>query len=132
MRNLELPKSSKSWKSIESNETTLDNNLTHWVHSFDSKKLNLAIYEAWNNNPELKSLAEHVIARGEEAVISGADILPYFNAGVSGTRSKRNLIGFNFPNGDTSFTSNSFNAGLNLSWEIDLWGKIREQKKIQC
>ena len=129
LRNLELPKSSKSWKSIESNETTLDNNLTHWVHSFDSKKLNLAIYEAWNNNPELKSLAEHVIARGEEAVISGADILPYFNAGVSGTRSKRNLIGFNFPNGDTSFTSNSFNAGLNLSWEIDLWGKIREQKK---
>ena len=77
---------------------------------------------------ELKSLAEHVIARGEEAVISGADILPYFNAGVSGTRSKRNLIGFNFPNGDTSFTSNSFNAGLNLSWEIDLWGKIRNRK----
>ena len=37
LRNLELPKSSKSWKSIESNETTLDNNLTHWVHSFDSK-----------------------------------------------------------------------------------------------
>ena len=73
-------------------------------------------------------MAEQTIGRGEEAVIAGASILPQANVGVSGSRSKRNLIGFNFPNGSTSFTSESFSSGINLSWEIDLWGKLRDQR----
>ena len=43
--------------------------------------------------------------------------------GVSGT-----LIGFGFPNGSTSFTTESFSSGINLSWEVDLWGKLRDQR----
>ena len=73
---------------------------------------------------------ERVIAAGENAVASGAGVYPSFHADLSGTRSKRNLIGFNFPNGDSSFTSKSFNSGINVSWEIDLWGKRRDIRNL--
>jgi NodT family efflux transporter outer membrane factor (OMF) lipoprotein len=48
--------------------------------------------------------------------------------GVNGSKSKRNLIGFGLPNGSTSFTTESFSSGINLSWEVDLWGKLRAQR----
>ena len=47
---------------------------------------------------------ERVIAAGENAVAAEPACYPSFHADLSGTRSKRNLIGFNFPNGDSSFT----------------------------
>ncbi len=118
-----------NWEYLDYNTTSKDKNTTFWIHSFNLKLLNDAVYTAWNENPELLSVAEQTLARGEEAIISGAQLLPDANLALNGSRSKRNLIGFNLPNGDTSFTSDSFNSGINLSWEVDLWGKIREQKR---
>jgi multidrug efflux system outer membrane protein len=69
-----------------------------------------------------------MVAKGEDATIRGANLLPTANANVTGARNKRNLIGFNFPNSETSFTSSSFNSGINVSWEIDLWGKIKDSR----
>ena len=102
----------------------------YWAETFTNPELNKAIRVAWSSNPELVAQAEQTLARGEEAVIIGANLSPQANLGVSGTRSKRNLIGFNLPNGDTSFTSDSFNSGINISWELDLWGKLKNQKKF--
>jgi NodT family efflux transporter outer membrane factor (OMF) lipoprotein len=126
--NLKDVNTSKSWKYLDHNFTSNDHNTTFWIQSFNIDNLNDAVHYAWNNNPDLLSLAEQTIARGEEAVMNGSNLLPDINLGVNGARSKRNLIGFNLPNGSTSFTSDSFNSGLNLSWEIDLWGKIKDRK----
>ena len=95
---------------------------------FENQSLNEAVYTAWIANPSLVAMAEQTLARGEEAVIAGASIIPQANLGVNGSRSKRNLIGFGFPNGSTSFTTESFSSGINLSWEVDLWGKLRDQR----
>ena len=121
---------------IPSTWLSWDKNIGHdpksiyWAETFSNLELNKAIRIAWSSNPELLAQAEQTLARGEEAVIIGANLSPQANLGVSGTRSKRNLIGFNLPNGDTSFTSDSFNSGINLSWELDLWGKLKNQKKF--
>ena len=90
-----------------------------------------AIRTAWSGNPTADNPGRaDNLARGEEAVIIGANLSPQANLGVTGSRSKRNLIGFNLPNGSTSFTSNSFNAGPQPNgWEIDLWGKARSPRK---
>ena len=112
------------WEALDHNNTIPDEGKpTYWVNSFEDNWLKEAVYTAWSANPNLAAMAEQTIGRGEEAVIAGASILPQANVGVSGSRSKRNLIGFNFPNGSTSFTSESFSSGINLSWEIDLCGK---------
>ena len=119
----------KQWEAVDlNNSLSQDKNLTYWMDSFENEWLNEAVYTAWSTNPSLVALAEQTLAVGEEAVIAGASILPQANVGVNGSKSKRNLIGFNFPNGSTSFTSESFTSGINLSWEIDLWGKLRDQK----
>ena len=105
-----------------------DRNVTYWTDSFEIPPLTRLISQANQNNPELASMYERMVAKGEDATIGGANLLPAANANVTGTRNKRNLIGFNFPNSETSFTSNSFNSGLNVSWEIDLWGKIKDSR----
>lgn len=108
---------------------TPDSNQTFWVDSFKNPYLTKSVRKALDNNADILTAMERVIAAGENAVASGADIYPSINADLSGTRSKRNLIGFNFPNGDSSFTSESFNSGINISWELDLWGKRRDIRK---
>ena len=100
----------------------------YWINSFEDEWLKEAIYTAWSANPNLEVMAEQTIGRGEEAVIAGASILPQANVGVNGSRSRRNPIEFGFPNGSTSFTTESFSSGINLSWEVDLWGKLRDRR----
>ena len=117
------------WEAIDQdNSVSDDQNVTYWMDSFKNKWLNESVYTAWSASPSLVAMAEQTLARGEEAVIAGASITPQANVGVSGSRSKRNLIGFGFPNGSTSFTTESFSSGINLSWEVDLWGKLRDQR----
>ena len=117
------------WESLDQNISIFDDqNVTYWMDYFENRWLNEAVYTAWRTNPSLLAMAEHTLARGEEAVIAGASIMPQVNVGVNGSRSKRNLIGFGFPNGSTSFTTQSFSSGINLSWEVDLWGKLRDQR----
>ena len=118
-----------SWRNLDFNQTLKDQNTTFWVNSFKITQLSESVNFAWKKNEDLIYAAEQTIARGEEAIINGSNLLPQVNLGVNGSRSKRNLIGFNLPNGNTSFTSDSFDSGLNLSWEIDLWGKIKDQQK---
>ncbi len=105
-----------------------DRNITYWTDSFEIPPLTRLISQANQNNSELASMYERMVAKGEDATIGGANLLPSANANVTGARNKRNLIGFNFPNSETSFTSSSFNSGINVSWEIDLWGKIKDSR----
>ena len=109
----------REWKAQDQNNTVSDaQNLTYWMESFENKSLNEAVYTAWSANPGLVAMAEQTLARGEEAVIAGASILPQANVGVNGSKSKRNLIGFGLPNGSTSFTTESFSSGINLSLSL--------------
>jgi len=73
------------------------------------------------------AMSERLIAQGERATILGSQILPSARAEVTGSRSKRNIVGF-IPGSSTSFTSNSFTSGLNISWELDLWGKLADAR----
>ena len=87
----------------------------YWAHEFNATDLINLIKLCNKNNPELNSMYQRVVARGEDATMAGAMLLPHANANVSGSKTKRNLIGFNFPNSETSFTSNSFSSGINIS-----------------
>ena len=124
---LQLPQPS-SW---ESSVSTTDKNRSSdgWAYILGGEQLNSLIEKAISGNPSLLAMSERLIAQGEQATILGSKILPTAQAEVTGSRSKRNLIGFNLPNGSTSFTSNSFTSGLNISWELDLWGKLADARE---
>ena len=114
-----------SW-STKIKELSSDNNQTFWAESFNIQRLTELITLAQKKNPDLISLTELTIATGEGATIAGTKLMPIVNAELTGSRTKRNLIGFNFPDSSTSFTTNSFSSGINVSWELDLWGKIKD------
>ena len=115
----------KSW-ATKINESPSDTNQIFWAESFNIPSLTELIAESLKKNPDLISLSELTIVTGEDATIAGTKLMPTANAELTGSRTKRNLIGFNFPDSSTSFTTNSFSSGINISWELDLWGKIKD------
>ena len=114
------------WSAETTNEEA---NATPWARSMGDSALEELIEEAWANNPDLSAASRRVDMAREEAVIAGADRLPQAGLGLSGSQTKRNMIGFNFPGASKSFTSKSYGLNLNVSWELDLWGRLRDGRQ---
>ncbi|MFA4868743.1 MAG: efflux transporter outer membrane subunit [Pedobacter sp.] len=57
------------------------------------------------------------------------EYLPQLNFQVTGSTSRPSNNGFNTAQLLNTNHIEDFNAGLNLSWEADIWGKIKSQKK---
>lgn len=119
-----LPKAPETW-SAEANASQNAETL-YWAEDLDANLTSL-LREAEANNPDLAGAARRVEMAGERAVMAGAGRLPQAGIGLSGSRSKRNLVGF-LPDRDLSFTSESYGLNLNVSWEIDLWGGLRDRR----
>lgn len=93
-----------------------------WWTLFNDSQLNDLIAKADNNNPgALAALARYDQARAALG-LSRADTYP---AITGDTYARRRT-----DSGNTNFSAGTYNdyrAALNLSWEIDLWGRIRRQ-----
>ena len=112
----------------ESNVSTTDTNRSAegWAFQVGGDELNALVDRALSDNPSLLAMSERLIAQGEQATILGAQILPSAQAEVTGSRSKRNIG--DIIQGSPSFTSTSFTSGLNIRWELDLWGKLADAR----
>jgi NodT family efflux transporter outer membrane factor (OMF) lipoprotein len=119
------PKTSWSTSSVVSTDT----NVTYWAKGFGDANLTSLVREAWGNSPDLSGTFQLVKMAREQAVMAGADLLPQAGLGMSGTRSKRNLVGF-MPGNNISFTSENYGLNMNVSWELDLWGKLSDSRKV--
>ena len=99
---------------------------TDWVARFGGRDLKVLVKEAYEANHDLKAAAARVERAEVLAKASGAAARPQVNAALNGSRDKRNFIGFPFGGGGVaSNINNSYGAQLSLSWELDLWGRIR-------
>ncbi len=98
-----------------------------WWASFDDTGLNTVVEECLGNNHDLRLAALRVDRAAAQATISGADTLPALSLQADGAKSQRNFIGFPIP-GMQGIPRNRFSnygASLNLSWELDIWGRVR-------
>ena len=99
-----------------------------WWHDFDDRQLNALVEIALENNLDLIAAASRVDQALAQAVIAGADLKPAIGAGLNGNRSKQNFVGLPIPGssgGVLSTTSTRYQMSLDVSWEIDLWGRLR-------
>lgn len=94
--------------------------VTGWISDFQSPALEKLIREAVENNYDLSATLSRVLQAEERARIQGADRVPTIDSGIRTTRSQ-NLRGANF----RSVRANNFNFNLDVAWEVDLWGRIR-------
>ena len=103
----------------------------HWWQDFGSPELDALIEEALANNHDLAAAGARVDAAVATARVAGADLFPQLSAGIGGRRTK-SFIGSFIPQGiggggrTAQFNqSNQFGASLDVSWELDIWGRIR-------
>ena len=105
-----------------------------WWATFDDPQLSALVVEAVRNNRDLRAAAARIEVAAAEARISSADLFPQLDADFSAARQRQNFVGFPIPGSDggeevLSTTSNVFTLGLNVNWELDVWGRIRSDAR---
>ena len=95
-----------------------------WLSSFDAPRLPQLIEEALQNNRDLQGSAAQVAEAEARARKAGASLLPTLDLSTGAGRSAR----IESPTG----VQNNFNLGLEVSWEVDLWGRLRSEKQAQA
>lgn len=112
----------------------------HWVENFRVPELAAFVRSVIANNRDLKAAQSRIDVAAATARIVGADLYPQINGNFGAQRNLQNFIGFPLGGGGgaggaagappavLSSRSNQFGLSLDLSWEIDLWGRIRAAK----
>ena len=100
----------------------------YWISNFNDPNLNAFVASVLENNKDLKAAQSRVEIAAANARIVGADRLPQVGADFGAQRNNQNFIGFPIAGGGSDPLSsyyNQFGVGLNMSWELDLWGQIK-------
>lgn len=93
-----------------------------WLHDLNDPRLEALIEEALTKNAELERVVAVLGQSLAEARIAGADVLPSANFGLNGARQQISTFG---PSSTGGVIFENYDLALNLSWEIDLWGRLR-------
>lgn len=97
-----------------------------WWRAFGDAQLDACVELALQHNQDLRAAAARVLAMAAQATIAGAPRLPAVDAGVDAARSRRLFLGFPFGGGGVpSSTTTTYGLALDVSWELDLWGRLR-------
>ncbi|NNE92611.1 MAG: efflux transporter outer membrane subunit [Verrucomicrobiales bacterium] len=104
-----------------------------WIEDFGDSKLTAFVEKALEQNRSLQAAAARVDIAAANARLSGVDLYPQIDGTFSSRRSKQNFIGFPFGGeggggADPGVVANHFNQfglSLDVSWELDLWGRLR-------
>ena len=96
-----------------------------WVDDFQDQKLEVLILEALESNYDLQAASSRVAAAQASFQSANAGWKPQLNLNQSDSRSKTVFNPFAGPL--QSRYINRFDLGFNLSWELDLWGRLRNQ-----
>ncbi|NDV21341.1 TolC family protein [Desulfovibrio sp. JC022] len=83
-----------------------------WIHDFKDAQLDMLVAEAMKNNPNLQASAAKVDQANALAKQAGAALLP--TVGLGGQLAGTTAGGTARPQG----------AGLGISWEADVWGRL--------
>jgi outer membrane protein, multidrug efflux system len=134
--------------SFASNQTRSEPDLA-WVQSFRDPALDQWVAMALQDNPDLTAAAARVEASRASIRITGSKLYPWIAARGAGQRQVRDLRGdlglgidpadisggvdgSGVGSGNRSVDRRSetfvYGGGLALSWEIDLWGRVRAGK----
>ncbi|MBN2701559.1 MAG: efflux transporter outer membrane subunit [Methylohalobius sp. ZOD2] len=89
-----------------------------WVASFGQPALSDLVREALAYNHDLKAVAARVEIARARARIAGAPRLPQLEAGPGFRRGRLGT-------GEDHATEGAWEVLFNLSWELDVWGRIR-------
>ncbi|GMR23371.1 MAG: efflux transporter outer membrane subunit [Acidobacteriota bacterium] len=117
------------WTTGEEVSSELD---PEWWRTFGDEKLNSVVAEALETNYDLAIAAARLEQAAADAKVAAADLYPQVHANLNGSRLKQNFVGFPIPGGEgkvLSSLSTGFGLNVEVSWEVDLWGRISAQAR---
>ncbi len=110
----------KTWRAGDDVEPRLVDD--GWLASFQDQQLSQLVQEALQNNRDLQGSAAKVVEAQARARQAGANLLPTID--LTSNPSASGGVNSNSP-------QRNFNLGLQVSWEVDLWGRIRSEEQAQ-
>lgn len=96
-----------------------------WLKDFDDPDLQRLVRLALERNHDLKAAAARVTQARAQAKAAGADLWPQVGVDFGGRRNQ-SASGQRFVG--SGVRSNRFELGTDISWELDLWGRLRDQR----
>ena len=102
------------WSMVSSSRSIQAN----WIAQFNDPALSALVLEAQQHNRELQSLAANIERSKALARQAGSALFPNANLIISSNR-----------NSEAGLRTDHQNTSLNISWEIDIWGRIRSERK---
>jgi HAE1 family hydrophobic/amphiphilic exporter-1 len=90
------------------------------------------IDEGLRENPDLKMAMERMTEARENFLQSKAAFLPDLSATPNATQTRQSPAAINLPPayiGTFPLTTTTYQAALSMSWEADIWGKLRSSKR---
>ena len=99
-----------------------------WWEDFGDGGLATAVDIALSQNYDLRAAAARLEQAAADARAADGDLKPTVQGTFNGSRRKQNFIGFPIPGGEDrvlSTVSTNYGISLDVSWEIDLWGRLR-------
>lgn len=95
-----------------------------WLGTLQTPELEDLVEEALAHNHDLQAAAARVRQAGAAARIAKADRLPAAGASLAGDRRKINQFG---PQETGGVRFDTFDLGLAVDWELDLWAKLADR-----
>jgi multidrug efflux system outer membrane protein len=94
-----------------------------WWEVYGDPALQLLVQEALQNNQDLALAAARVLEAGALVGVSKADLWPQLSAQAQASRGResREVV-------PGAPTQNLFSTALTLSWELDVWGRVRNAR----
>jgi NodT family efflux transporter outer membrane factor (OMF) lipoprotein len=102
---------------------------SQWTEVFQDDALRRLIREALENNLDLVMATERVEQARARYRITAADQLPEVNATGQVTLNRPSRMGSSVASSPKSLDSTYTQAGGALSWELDLWGRVRRLRE---
>lgn len=109
-----------SWNASRAAEAGVDQ---AWIARFGDRQLETLVSQAMAGNLDLRVTAEQVRRAASTARLAGAPLAPHLSGRLTGSQSKQRAVGFPFDFG--SLTSEAYGVSLDVSWEPDVWGRVR-------
>jgi len=104
---------------------------TKWPAVFNDQQLNVLLATALADNYDLRIAAARVLQARAQYGIARSNIFPTLTGSANNTTLRQSSVGsIIFVPSGTNLDVNSTSAGFNLSWELDVWGRLRRLNEV--
>lgn len=104
---------------------------TKWPAVFNDQQLTALLATALTDNYDLRIAAARILQARAQYGIARSNIFPTLTGSANNATLRQSSVGsIIFVPSGTNLDVNSTSAGFNLSWELDVWGRLRRLNEV--